>query len=131
MADEPPPIDFEEEAPEKEEEEEVQLHKTVVTEKQPPPLQQAAQEDEEEEDRTREEPPSLGAEPEPPWLTEVPKPLSSAPPPTLEARAVDEGDDSEPVRPVVQPARTLDLFEEEPPEQKTSQVGREREEGGM
>ena len=125
MAENPPPIDFEGE-------EEGDGEPLISEEKESEELELPAslEPEEVERDEQRDEPPTL--EPEPPQIQPQPAEpavvAASAPPPTLEAREADEGDEAEAVaKPVAQhqPQRTLDLFEEDPPapQHVSSQVG--------
>jgi sorting nexin-1/2 len=111
MADEPPPMDY----GERDEDGEVEQSRPEASEEKGTEEPPASLEPDEED-----EPPSLEPESEP----TQPDPLSpppagqavSAPPPTLEARAADDGDEVPVTKPVVQQLqRTLDLFDDEPP----------------
>ena len=111
MADEPPPMDY----GEGDEDGEVEQSRPEASEEKGTEEPPASLEPDEED-----EPPSLEPESEP----TQPDPLSpppagqavSAPPPTLEARAADDGDEVPVTKPVVQQLqRTLDLFDDEPP----------------
>ena len=124
MDEEPPPMeDFEGE-------EEGDRDPLISEEKESEELPASLEPEEVESAEQRDEPPTL--EPDPPQIqpqtAEPAVVAASAPPPTLEAREADEGDEAEAVaKPVAQhqPQRTLDLFEEEPPapQHVSSQVG--------
>lgn len=125
MADEPPPLDFDEQngGAEEESSEPAEVLKPEEKEESPP-LEQAASQAEEAKTNGDTEPrevPLNVPEPEPQKEEppESPQTTAVAPPPTLEARAADEGDEveSEVRKPLPasqqQPARGLDLFEED------------------
>ena len=100
MASEPPPMDYAEDQP---------AEKEIQETEEP-------QEPEEEKQKEDDDPPRVEPEPASPVAV-------SAPPPTLEAHAEDEGDDVPVSKPVMaQPQRTLDLFEDDEPPAPQQQV---------